>query len=439
MSRKICIVGGGMAGLASAWYLQRAAAERGCALDIELIEADDRLGGKIVTHYVEDSIVEGGPDSFLTEKKSGPELCRALGLGPQLLPSNDAMRSFSIVHGGRLVPFPTHCRLFIPLDDEAIRENPLLSEAGKQAMANEVNVPARMDGEDESLSAFVTRRFGREVLDRMAAPLLAGIYAADPDTMSIMSTFPMFRAMEREHGSLTAGARAAAGEGKDPAPVFTSLSGGLESLVQALREQLSCTIRLSTRLEGLSGIQADRIILSIPARDAATLLHREHPVLAEALRGIRYGSSATLAMLFKTEDLPEIPGGFGFMATREEPCAIHGCTWVSNKFAGRTPEDRFLVRVFFTDIPANEESMVATALSELKRLAEIDARPIWTRAHIWKHGNPLYEVGHRETVARIYAEAEKVPGLSLSGSSYEGLSLSDCISHAKALAEQLLA
>ncbi|MFT5498070.1 MAG: oxygen-dependent protoporphyrinogen oxidase [Kiritimatiellia bacterium] len=438
MSQKICIIGGGIAGLSTAWFLQRGAADRGIALDIELVEAADRLGGKIVTHYVGDSIVEGGPDSFLTEKQSGLELCRALGLGDQLLPSNDANRSFSIVHEGRLVPFPKNCRLFIPLTDEAIRDNPLLSEAGKQSMAHEVNVAPRLDDEDESLSAFVTRRFGREVLDRMAAPLLAGIYAADPDTMSIMSTFPKFRAMECEYGSLTAGARANAARGKRPDAVFTSLQGGLQSLVNALQEQLTCSIRLSTHLEGLSTIDADRIILTIPARDASILLEHERPQLASALREIRYGGSATLAMLFKSEELPERPKGFGFMATREEPCAIHGCTWGSNKFSGRTSPDHFLVRVFFTDFPANEHAMVATALNELKRLADFDAQPVWTRANFWNDGNPLYEVGHREKLERIYAEAEKVPGLSLTGSSYEGLSMSDCITNAKILADQLL-
>ena len=198
MKQRVSIIGGGIAGLASAWHLQQQRDD----LEIELIEASERLGGKIYTDRFDGLVLEGAPESLLTEKQSGLDLCEELGIADQLNPSNDDQRSFSILLNGELIPYPQGHRLFIPLSDEAIADNPLLSEAGKKRMAEERDIPARLDEQDESLSEFVTRRFGQEVMEKMAAPLIAGIFGGDPIRLSILSTMPRMRALEKQHGSL---------------------------------------------------------------------------------------------------------------------------------------------------------------------------------------------------------------------------------------------
>ena len=424
--KRIRIIGGGIAGLATAWYLQ----QKNTPLDVEIIEAADRVGGKIYTDRFDDLVLEGAPESLLTEKQSGLDLANELGIADQLLPSNDAKRSFNILLNGELVPFPKGHRLFIPLSDEATENNFLLSEAGKSRSREERHIPPRVDDADESLSDFVTRRFGREVMENMAAPLIAGIFGGDPNRLSILCTMPRMRLLEKKHGSLTQAFAQLPTSSKRS--TFTSLKNGMAQLTETLASKLSCKISTGVQLHSLDDLDADQIIIAIPANRAATLLQATHPAQAELLKTWRYTSSGTLSLVYDRADIT-VPEGFGFMAPKDEVSDIIGATWTTNKFDHRAPADRFIARAFFGGDPLPDEaSMLENGQRELQRIFGFDATPLTHRAYRWPDANPQYDVGHIERMAHLRADTD----LLFIGSSYDGFSISDCITSAKKLADQ---
>jgi oxygen-dependent protoporphyrinogen oxidase len=458
---RLLVIGAGIAGLATAWYARREAEKAGLALDLTVLEGAPRVGGKLLTRRAEGFVMEGGPDSFLTEKPWGLDLCRELGLGDDLVPSQDAQREFHLLRKGRFHRFPTGMRLFVPQQIPPLLTSGLLSWPGKLRLLLEPFIRPRLGAGDESLADFVTRRCGREAMERLAGPLLAGIYAADPDQLSMAGSFPFLVELERRYGSLTKGFRAAARKraGQPPAPVFTSLRHGMEQLAETLADRLRDTLRLgeSARALDVRGGRyavttdrdrhaADAVVLALPAGAAADLVRPFQGHLAEQLERLTYTTSLTVSLGYRQADLPHgrRPQGFGYMIPRVENQRLLGCTWSTNKFPGRSEEGLFLCRLFLAGAPAEEwlnlpdETLVAAARAESDRLTGIRATPVTSWVARWARGNPQYGVGHPEWLQGLDKTVATLPGFQLTGSSYRGVSMSDCIRDAGQVAGQVV-
>jgi oxygen-dependent protoporphyrinogen oxidase len=465
----ITIIGGGIAGLATAFYLQQKTRATGTNIQYSLIEGEPRFGGKIMTEVVDDFVIEGGPDSFITQKPGGLQLCRDLGLSDRLIPTNDDHRHIFVLHRGKLTPFPGGYRLAVPTELIPFALSPLISPWGKLRMGLDLFIPPRREPGDESLANFIRRRLGREALDKIAAPIMAGIYVADAERLSLQSTFPMFADMERKHGSLIKAMRAAKqpppnGNGHHPKPLsmFTSLRGGMAELVERLVAQLDGDLRPGHTVAGLrrrspddfeltfdragsQPLRTDQVILALPAFAAVPLLEPLAPELAGLLRTIRYVSTATISLGYRRADLEgqHDLNGFGFMIPKSEQRQIMACTWSSTKFEHRAPEQGRLLRVFVGGeggeslVNLSDEQLLTLTRAELAATMGITARPVVSKIFRWPQGNAQYDVGHLERVAAMEALAARAPGLYLTGSAFRGIGIPDCVKSAQATVAQI--
>lgn len=456
--KKVVIIGGGITGLATAFYLQEYTQG---AVDIRLIESAPRLGGKIATVQENGFLIEGGPDSFLTRKSSMLDLCRKLGLGDQLVGSNHAKQTTYVWSRRNLHPMPEGMMLMAPTMILPFLQSRLLTWRGKSRMGMEVLIPKGTVDEDESLASFVRRRLGKEMLDKIAAPLMAGIFAADPEALSMQSAFPMFVEMERKHGSLLRaifqqkrmehnGAMHPGIKQMTPS-MFMTLRGGLQQLVDAMasrlhaesvvlnrhvhtvvRDQEQYTVSLS---DG-SYILADEIVFATPAYVTADLLQQVDPVLALKLRAIRYVSTATVSLGLKSCDIKFPLDGYGFVVPHNENRQITACSWSSTKFDHRAPAGNSLIRVFVGGARAEalaeqgEAALVGLARRELLTIMGITATPVLSKVYRWYKSNPQYAVGHQARIADIDQIVAWHPGLHLAGAAYHGSGIPDCIQDA---------
>jgi oxygen-dependent protoporphyrinogen oxidase len=493
----VTIIGGGIAGLATAFYLQR---KSGRPISYTLLEESGRLGGKIVTNTVDDFIIEGGPDSFLTQKPWGLQLCRDLGLSDRLLPTNDRQRNVFVLRNGQLIPFPAGYRLAIPTQFLPFAISPLISPLGKLRMGLDLFIPPRRETSDESLADFIRRRLGEEALDMIAEPLMAGIYMADPERLSIQSTFPMFVGLERKHGSLIKAMQVAkwkgyrqkfaslnlfrqecqnsiwTGENKisalltqkckkpvDKKPtIFTSLRGGMSELVTTLEAQLTGEVRLNSRVAeirpatgsgfevifadaGTQPLQTDLVVLATPAKITAPMLKSTLPALSTELEKVRYTSTATISLGYRRAEIMSQHdlNGFGFVIPKREERQIMACTWSSTKFSNRVNDDHVLIRVFVGGsghealVDLSDEALVTLARMELLVTMGITAKPVMTRIFRWFDGTPQYDVGHLDRVATMEAMTEDLTGLYLTGSSFRGIGIPDCVKSALETVKQI--
>ena len=477
----VTIIGGGIAGLATAYYLQKKSREAGVDIHYTLIESAPCFGGKIATDIVDDFVIEGGPDSFITQKPWATQLCHDLGLVDQLIPTNDDHRNIFVLNKGKLVPFPGGYRLTVPTEFIPFAMSPLISPWGKLRMGMDLFIPPRREQGDESLANFIRRRLGTEALDKIAGPVMAGIYVADSERLSLHSTFPMFAEMEQKHGSLIKAMRAThkkhpslngAGNssggqppavGGRPPAMFTSLRGGMQELVDTLVAQLEGDLRSGCRVVALrylspgfevifdsahsQPLQTNAVVLAIPAYAAATLVEPIEPQLAALLAKVRYVSTATISLGYRRADISPHHdlNGFGFMIPKKENRQILACTWSSTKFDHRAPPDSALIRLFvggdnqehLVDQMADEELM-ALAQAELATIMGIRAQPVIHRIFRWLKGNPQYDVGHLDRVSAMEQLATNVPGLYLTGSAFRGIGLPDCVKSALTTVERLM-
>jgi len=470
---RIAIIGGGIAGLATAYYLQEGARRAGLPLTYTLIERTPTFGGKISTDVRHGFVIEGGPDSFITQKPAALRLCRELGLEDRLVGTNDHRRKTYVLDGGRLCPLPDGVMLVVPTRLAPFALSPLISLRGKVRMGLDLLIPPRRENGDESLADFIRRRLGQEALDKIAGPLMAGIHVADPERLSLQATFPRFIALEQKYGSLIRGmlaqkarrrAQGSNGAGQ-PLPLFMTLRGGLRELVEALVARLEGELLTGTRVVGLkwdsearSGegapyhlrladggtLRADAVVLATPTYVAADLLEPLHPTLATELRAIRYLSTATVSLGFRRAEFEHPLDGFGFVVSAREQSPLLACTWTSTKFNGRAPDEHVLVRGFVGGprheeaVGLPDEALIELVRDELRRVMGVHARPVVARIYRWPQANPQYDVGHLERVNRIEALAADLPGLYLTGSAYRGVGLPDCIAQGQATAEALI-
>jgi oxygen-dependent protoporphyrinogen oxidase len=459
MSARVVVVGGGITGLAAAWALTRPRSAGD--VDVTVVDAGERPGGKIRTERVGPFLFEGGPDSFLTLKPAAVEFARELGLGERLIGTLEPGGAF-VLYRGRLEPLPDGLAGFIPQRVGSFLRSRLFSPWEKARFALEFLIPAARNGTDESLGAFVRRRLGSAAVDRLAAPLLAGIHAGDIDRLSLRATFPQFADAERRYGSLTGAVLARRRAGRHLAgvglPMFMTLRGGLSELVDAAVRALpdgSVRIGQVTRiipspagyvltLQDGAELRADAVVLAVPASAAAPLLAGVSPDAAGVLRSISYVSTAAAVFAFRRADVLHPLAGHGYVVARGERRMHTACTWVSSKWPHRAPDDHVVLRAYVgrdgdqAALAMDDDTLSRAVLGELGSLLGLRAAPTLARVYRWPQAMPQYLVGHLERVAAARSHLGRIPGLALAGSAYDGVGIPDCIRQGKEAAASVL-
>jgi oxygen-dependent protoporphyrinogen oxidase len=466
MTPSVVVVGGGMAGLATAYELHRQ------GIRFLLLEGRPRAGGVVLSEELDGFVIDAGPDALLVQKPEGIALCHELGLGDRLMATKPPRLAF-VQRGGRLHPLPAASVLGIPTELRPFVRTRLFTWAGKARMAAEFFVPPRRDDADESIGAFMTRRFGSEATTYLAEPLLAGIHAGDVNRLSVRALFPRFIEAERTHGSLLRAfrRRPAPAARRDGASVpssptaptvdgaFRSLPGGLGELVRALERAVpSGTICIGTeatrlvitptgfRIETGTGrtVDARAVVLATPAFATARLIQSFDSTLASLCDDIPYASVATVALAFRREAVSHPLNGSGFVVPKVEATGILAGSWLSSKWAHRAPGDQVLMRTFVGGardpraLDRSDEEIVAQSLRALTPLLGISQSPLFTRVYRWERANAQHEVGHLARVGAIERALEGHPGVYLTGSAYRGVGIPDCVADARATARRVV-
>lgn len=461
------IVGGGIAGLAAAHRLVELSRERETPLRFTLLEASGRLGGVIGTERRDDFLLELGPDSFISEKPWALALCRRIGLEPELIGTRDEHRSTFVVHDGKLEQLPEGFMLLAPTKFAPLVRSRIFSWPGKVRMALDLILPRGAQRDDESLGSFVRRRLGREALERVAQPLIGGIYTADPDRLSLAATMPRFLQMEREHRSVIyamwQGARNRPQEAQNASgarwSLFVTLRNGMQQFVDTLAPRLSlgevrtksavASIHQTNRRwsvvceDGLS-LQADGVVVTTPAFQAARIVRELDGQLADQLASISYSSAATVNLAYRREQIPHPLNGFGFVVPHIEHRSIIAGSFSSVKYAGRAPGEHVLLRAFVGGslqaslFNLDDQAMESAVRRELELLLGIRATPLFVRIARYPRSMPQYLVGHVRLVEQIEQKAARYPGLALAGNAYRGVGIADCVRGGEVAAEAML-
>ena len=459
--KRIAIVGGGISGLAAAFALEERRRD-GELLEYAVYEAGPRFGGVLSTEQVDGCLVEAGPDSYLTEKPWAADLCRRLGIEDQLIASNDRDRKTYIVVKGKLTPLPDGLMFMVPTRLAPALLSTLFSAATKFRMLREWRFAPRGSRADESVAALVERHYGAEMVDRLADPLLSGVYGGDAAQLSVRAVLPRFLDMESKYGSLGRGmlaARKNKNSAQPAPPIFTSLKGGMQQLAEALVAGLpSDSLRANSPVQavqkqdqgwvvsaGYASDQFDAVIVATPATAAVPLFEITCAALASELKAIPYSSSMTVALGFDKDVRAALPPGFGFLVPRSEGKRMLAATFVHNKFPYRTPEDRALVRCFLGGsrdehvLQLPDEEILSIVREELRQIVGLSAEPLFTRIYRWKGAMAQYIVGHLDRLQRIEGLLKQWPGLVLAGNAYRGIGVPDCVRSGEAAAQQALA
>lgn len=453
-----------MTGLSAAYFLEAQARAARVALDITLLEKSARLGGVIRSERAGEFLCEAGPDSLLTTKPAAIELCQRLGLGEQIIPSNDHQRKTFVLHGGKLERLPEGLMFVVPSRIGPVFASGLLSLGGKLrlAMSPWLSPPLLREDEDISAAQYISARFGAEITARLAEPLLSAVYGADINAMSARAVLPQLVALEKQHGSLWRGVAkqatrlaqrplAAPGPGA-PSSIFVTLRDGLGKLTESIEHSLEQTqvIRNDAarrvRRDAARGrylVQSDAaerssdaVIVATPAPMAAELLGECDAALSSRLREVRYHSVAIVVLGYDQARLPQALDGFGFVVPRGEHCQMIACTLVHNKFNHRAPQGQALLRCFFGGArhaglsQLSDQELLGAARRELAAILQIQAEPAFHRIYRWESCMPQYPVGHLDNLAAIDRRLAEMPGLFLAGNGYRGVGIPDCVQSA---------
>jgi oxygen-dependent protoporphyrinogen oxidase len=473
--KRIAIIGGGISGLSAAFALEQPK-KAGAPLEYVLFESSARFGGVVHTESIDGCVVEAGPDSFLTEKPWAADLCRELGLGDQLIGSNDAERKTYILLKGRLVPLPDGLQFMVPTRLTAAFFSPLFSWKTKARILREWFYRPGGGASESTVAEFVARHYGREMVERVADPLLAGVYGGSADELSVQSVLPRFLEMERKHGSLGRAMVAAARNRRPPAvgaelrsagrtgasvptrSLFTSLRNGMQQMVDALLTRIPAAAwRLNSPIEAVnpesgkwlvvSGGRTeefDAVILATPAYTAAELLANTGAKLAAELNAIRYSSSVTVILGFDKSVRAALPAGFGFLVPRAENRRILAATLLHNKFPDRAPDDRAVIRCFLGGtrdeeiLLRSDDEILDLVRRDLREIPGIAAEPLLVRIFKWKQAMAQYGIGHSARVERIKELLSGIPGLALAGNAYGGIGVPDCVRSGTEAAAKIL-
>ncbi len=464
---RIAVIGGGISGLAAA----HRARELHPSADVVLFEASKHLGGVLQTETRDGFLIEHGADNFITTVPWAVDFCRRIGFAEELVPTNPSHRGAFVVRRGQLRRIPPGFIVMAPSRLLPVALTPILSPRGKLRMACERFVPRRGSDEDESLASFVTRRFGREMYERLAQPLVASIYAADAEKLSLAATMPRFLQMEREHGSLTRAMLRERKVRRDSADKesggvrysqFVAPRRGMSSLVRAIVEHLqNVRLLVDSPVEKLTPTSDQRwrldiggrksrqmtchaVILATPSHHSARLLQAVDALLAANLARIEYGSSAIISCGFRREQIGHPLDSFGVVVPLVERRKILSASFSSVKYPGRAPDGSVLLRVFVGGacqselLDLTDAELLELAQRELADLLAIEGQPVLQHVTRNSRSMPQYHVGHQSLVARIEAGAAKLPGFALASNALHGVGVPNCIHTGERAAEQLL-
>jgi oxygen-dependent protoporphyrinogen oxidase len=471
--RRVVIVGGGITGLATAHALMSGARATKRTMNITLLESSSRLGGNIITERRDGFTLDGGPDSWVSSKPQATALARGVGLGDELVSTLEAFRRVYVAWDGELHAVPEGLVLAVPTRIMPVLRSGLFSWRAKVRMGLEPLVPRHKSqgDEDESIASFVSRRLGREVCERLAAPLLGGIFAGDAGDLSIRATFPQFVEMEEKHGSLIRAMRrtprgAAAKNGVAPPSAFTSLRGGMGTVVDALETSLAgLDLRVGQRARKLARLPsgdargryaiemeddstryADDVVLALPAHASARILEDIDVALSNELDAIPYVSTATVFLAFKKSDVSHALDATGFIVPKSLGRPMLAATWVTSKWDARAPAGQVLMRVFFGGtsgqgtLAKDDASLAALAQSELGALmGGLHAKPIFTRVFRFDRASAQPLVGHLGRMRRVRSGLERLPGVFVVGGGLDGIGIPDCVRQAGDVAIRILA
>ena len=467
--KKVIIIGGGIAGLAAAYRIQEEI-HNNASVTCTVLEGSDRFGGKIHTLHRDGFIIERGPDSFISQKPWTVELCHKLGIGDHLLSTKTEHPETFVYLDGKMVTIPDGLSLMVPTRFLPFITTRLFTWPGKIRMGLDLFLPRRLGNSDESLASFVRRRLGTEALERMAQPLMSGIYASDPETMSLNATFPMFAQVEKKYRSLVLGMLAqkrkraiqpspAQKPGYKPFSFFLTMKNGLSEIVDTLMAQCpDILFRNNAQVDAFakdgngwkvtlkSGeeLEADAVILSTPANLSARLVEDWAPSIAARLDQIPYVSTAAVVLGFDRNRFAHPLRGFGFVVPHVEKRKITACTWVSSKFPGRVPDDRVLLRAFVGGAVNEElaeqdgETIKRQVREELRDIMGVKEEPLFCEVFQYKKGNVQYQVHHPRLVSEIEQDLVDFKGLYLAGSAYKGIGIPDCVKNGTDNAEAAL-
>jgi oxygen-dependent protoporphyrinogen oxidase len=454
--KQIAIIGAGVSGLAAATAIQRAK-EAGADVEFRLFERSGRLGGVMVTEQIDGCLIEAGPDSFLSEKTYGADFCKTFGLGDQIIGSNDGERKTYIVVDNRLIVMPDGLMFMVPTKILPTLATSLFTWSTKIKMGLEFFSKPPITSGDETVGSMVRRHYGQEVVERLADPLLSGVYGGDADGLSVQAVLPRFADMERKYGSLSRGMLMArkkmaemtkkAGPGYKPCPLFSSLKNGMQQLVDAVaaylpKDRIHTGVAVDSVWRNGSGWTVvvngvfqtfDGLIIATPAHAAGKLLSPIDAALSGELSAVSYSSSVTVAATYNRSDLSHMPPGFGFLVPKTENRRIRALTFVHNKFPHRAPADKGILRVFLGGLSdqgvldLSDEEILSTVRRELREMIKLEAQPRMERVYRWNKAMAQYGPGHLDRVKRIQQSVAVAPGLALAGNAFQGIGVPDCI------------
>jgi protoporphyrinogen/coproporphyrinogen III oxidase len=462
--QKVVIIGGGLTGLTAAYYLQKAVSENNLPIDVKLIDASHRLGGKMQTVVRDGFTIERGPDSFLARKTSMTRLVIEVGLEDQLI-SNSSGKSYVLARE-KLHPMPGGSIMGIPTEVGPFITTGLFSIQGKLRAAADFVLPKSKAGEDQALGDFFRRRLGDEVVENLIEPLLSGIYAGDIDQLSLMSTFPQFYEVEQKYRSLIIGMKKSTpsqpkksvGAGKKKG-MFLTIKTGLQSLADAIESKLDPNLILKGyRVEKIEKINkgygitfsngktlsADSIISAVPHHIAQSMFSKYD--FFDPFKSMPATSVATVAMAFPKEAIKKDIDGTGFVVSRNSDYTITACTWTHKKWPHSTPEGKVLLRCYVgragdeAVVDLSDDQLIKIVLDDLNKTMNISMVPDFVVVSRWKDSMPQYTVGHKERIESMKKQVDKeLPGVFIAGSSFDGIGMPDCVDQGEAAVEKVLA
>lgn len=461
---RVTIIGAGVSGLACALRLQELSKEKNVPLELNILDAGKTPGGTLTTVEQDGFLMEEGPDCFITEKPAALELCKKLGIDGELVKTNPTIKQSFILKGTRLYPIPEGFYMLAPSRLMPLMTTPLLSPLGKLRAALEPFVKVRRDPQDESVGNFVRRRLGKEVLDSLAQPLIGGVYNADPDDLSVNACVPRFKEMELKHGSLlkalairrmntqaqVSGARYS---------LFVSFKKGMQALPAAMVSQISAeSLWLDSPVQTLKPTdhstwevtaqgrtqEADAVVLAIQPAKMRPLIGQMDKEWDKLLSAVPAHDSATLNLGFRRQDIGHALDGFGFVVPSREKKLIVGCTFASQKFEGRAPENNVLLRVFLgadavKEIKSKgENAVMEMVLAELTPILNLKSHPIVHHWASYESSMSYFRPGHLSQATRMESKASEFKGLYIAGNGLKGVGIPDTIAAGQAAAEKIL-
>lgn len=469
---KVAVVGGGISGLAAAYHLIELSNQSNFPLEVLIMESSERVGGAISTLKKEGCILELGPDAIFTEKPWGIDFCKKVGLENELVGTNPNCRNSFIFFNGKLLPVPNGFYLLAPSQYLPLLVSSIFSLRGKLRMLCEPFMPVKENstnlelGGDESLASFVRRRLGKEVLERMAQPMVGGIYSADPEQLSLKATFPRFLELEQKYGSVIRGlqlGRSLAKTKNVKGPryqLFVSLKEGMQFLIEKVVQKMPAgSVRLGTNVKKISKLdgthkqykvvgdnfesEVDAICLSTPTFQTAKMVRELDAELSVLLEKIVYSGGITINFVYNKKDIPHSLNGFGFVVPEIEHKIISGCTYSSVKFTNRCSDDKVILRAFLggkkqEDIFNLEDKEIEKLVkAELNQILDINTDPYFSIVSRHPNSLPQYYVGHLQIVEKIEERIKELSGIELAGNGYYGTGIPDCIHSGELAAEKI--